>query len=187
LHDALFFFLAIPLVLYSFLEGPSAITPDELTLGGAALGLVTCGMRIGAGFEQTTPPLGRMTRLDELLNAGSDSLLGILVPFFGLWLAGWLYQRLRHREGLGFGAVKAAAMLGAFMGLQAALVALVGASILLSILGFLYIRATGRDFATYELPFSSFLVAAGVIVTLFQVPISPWYSMVVQTVHPLVH
>ena len=81
-----------------------------------------------------------------------------------LWLVGTLYQKIRHREGLGLGDVKMIAMIGAFMGLRAALLTLIVASLLGSIIGFIYIRATKQDAATYELPFGSFLGIGALVV-----------------------
>jgi prepilin signal peptidase PulO-like enzyme (type II secretory pathway) len=39
------------------------------------------------------------------------------VSLFGL--LGWLFEKLRHKEGLGFGDVKMIAMIGAFLGIGA--------------------------------------------------------------------
>ena len=36
----------------------------------------------------------------------AEAALGAAVPSFFLWLGGWLYLKLRHREGLGLGDVK---------------------------------------------------------------------------------
>ena len=46
-------------------------------------------------------------------------ILGAVVPSGFLWLTGELFQKLRHKEGLGFGDVKMMAMVGAFLGLRA--------------------------------------------------------------------
>ena len=51
---------------------------------------------------------------------------------------------MRHREGLGFGDVKLIAMVGAFLGLRDALAILILGSVAGSILGYGYIKATGR-------------------------------------------
>ena len=77
-----------------------------------------------------------------------------------LWLVGTIYQKIRHREGLGFGDVKMVAMIGAFLGLQGALLTLIVGSLLGAIVGLCYIWFTGKDASTYELPFGTFLGAA---------------------------
>ena len=90
----------------------------------------------------------------------AESAFGALLPALVLWGGGWLYYKVRHREGLGFGDVKLIAMVGSFLGLRGALLTLILGSICGSVLGYGYIKATGKDAATYELPFGTFLGAA---------------------------
>ena len=89
--------------------------------------------------------------------------MGAALPAFFLWGGGWLYEKLRHREGLGFGDVKLIAMVGAFLGLHAALFTLVLGSIAGSIIGYSYIKLTHKDASTYELPFGTFLGVAALV------------------------
>ena len=58
---------------------------------------------------------------------------------------------------MGFGDVKLVAMVGAFLGLRGALLTMIFGSVAGSIVGYGYIKATGKDAATYELPFGTFL------------------------------
>ena len=67
---------------------------------------------------------------------------------------------MRDKEGLGFGDVKMIAMVGAFLGLQGALLTVILGSIAGSIIGIAYIKLTKQDASTYQLPFASFLGAA---------------------------
>ena len=92
--------------------------------------------------------------------------MGALLPAFFLWLAGWLYEKIRHREGLGLGDVKLIAMVGSFLGFGGALYTLLLGSIAGSAIGYGYIRLTGKDPATYELPFGTFLGAAALLIAL---------------------
>ena len=71
---------------------------------------------------------------------------------------------MRHREGLGLGDVKMVAMIGAFLGLQGALLTLIAGSLLGAIVGLFYIWFTGKDASTYELPFGTFLGTAALAV-----------------------
>ena len=87
-------------------------------------------------------------------------MCGALLPALVLWGGGWVYYKVRHREGLGFGDVKLVAMVGSFLGMRGALLTLIIGSIFGSVLGYGYIKATGKDAATYELPFGTFLGAA---------------------------
>ena len=56
-----------------------------------------------------------------------EAVIGARVSSGSIWLAGWLYEKFRHREGLGFGDVKMISMIGAFLGLPGALLTLIGA------------------------------------------------------------
>jgi leader peptidase (prepilin peptidase)/N-methyltransferase len=146
-------------LLFSDLE--QRILPDEFTLGGLVIGL---------GFAAfVKPPAMDLAFASFFLNR-TDSLLWIVaaalaaaLPTFFLWFAGWVYQRMRQREGLGFGDVKLVAMVGAFLGLENSLMTLILGSISGSILGFAYIKITHKDTSTYELPFGTFLCAAALV------------------------
>jgi leader peptidase (prepilin peptidase) / N-methyltransferase len=149
-------------LLFSDLE--ERILPDEFTLGGAAAGLVF------ALFVPTPDTTGQMllwvfgADLTGKAASLAESGLGALLPAALIWAGGWVYEEVRHREGLGFGDVKLIAMVGSFLGLHGALLTLILGSLSGSILGYGYIRLTGKDASTYELPFGTFLAAAGVIV-----------------------
>ncbi|MGH9468499.1 MAG: prepilin peptidase, partial [Terriglobales bacterium] len=77
--------------------------PDEITLGGWAAGLVFA-LWGGPGITQ--------------------ALLASFAGAGGLALLGWIYFRLRHRVGVGWGDIKMLGMLGAFLGVPGMLVAL---------------------------------------------------------------
>ena len=96
----------------------------------------------------------------------SQAVAGALVPAFFLWGGGWLYAKIRHREGLGLGDVKLMMMVGSFLGLQYTLSAMLLGSMAGSIISLLYIKVTKRDASTYELPFGTFLGAAALAVAM---------------------
>jgi leader peptidase (prepilin peptidase)/N-methyltransferase len=93
-----------------------------------------------------------------------------------MWGVGALYQKIRHREGLGLGDVKMIAMIGTFLGLQGALLTLIAGSLLGAIVGLAYIWFTGKDASTYELPFGTFLGVAALGVGFFGEVAFNWYS-----------
>jgi leader peptidase (prepilin peptidase)/N-methyltransferase len=105
-----------------------------------------------------------------------ESALGAAVPPGVLWLVGWLYYRLRHREGLGLGDVKLVAMVGSFLGLSGALLTLTAGSLAGSLIGYAYIRALKKDPATYELPFGTFLGIAALAIGLAARQVLGWYA-----------
>jgi leader peptidase (prepilin peptidase)/N-methyltransferase len=149
-------------LLFSDLE--KRILPDEFTLGGAAIGVILSAfVMIPDHTAQMLLWLFGFT-VSGRVQSVAESLLGSALPAFVLWGGGWLYFKIRHREGLGFGDVKLVAMAGAFLGLEGALLTLILGSIAGSILGYGFIKLAGKDTATYELPFGTFLGAAGLFI-----------------------
>ena len=155
-------FSAIALALI-FCDLEKRILPDEFTKGGIVLGLCF------AAFV----PVPDVTAQAVLWMAGAElpgwarsfaeSALGATLPAFFLWFGGWLYFKIRHREGLGLGDVKLVAMVGSFLGLRGALLTLILGSIAGSVIGYSFIKLTGKDAASYELPFGTFLGAAALV------------------------
>jgi leader peptidase (prepilin peptidase)/N-methyltransferase len=161
-------------LLFTDLE--ERILPDEFTLGGTLVGLLFA----------LVVPIPDMAGEALLWMAGSDahgrwvavfqSALGAALPALVLWSAGWFYQKIRHREGLGFGDVKLVALIGSFLGLEGALLTLVLGSIAGSVLGLAYIKITRKDPNNYELPFGSFLSAAALAAAVFGDRLLGWYA-----------
>lgn len=143
-----------------FTDLEERILPDEMTLGGALAGLLLAWfVPLPEGLTSLLLPRDWSPNALSLFEAAAASvaLAGLL------WLVGELYFRLRKREGLGFGDVKLIAMLGAFLGLHGTLLTLVVGSVSGSIFGLALLARRGREAATYELPFGSFLAAAGLL------------------------
>jgi len=161
-----FCLLSALLVGLTFSDLEARILPDEFTLGGTAAGL---GL---AWFVPVKDDIAQMllwlagVREDPHWASVAEALLGAIVPGLFLWFGGWLYFKLRHREGLGLGDVKLVAMVGAFLGLHGALLMLIAGSLAGSLIGYAYIRFTHKDPSTYELPFGTFLGLAGIAVSL---------------------
>ena len=165
--------LALKLCVFSaivvaliFTDLEKRILPDELTLGGTLVGLAFApfvpitdeasqGLLWLAGLE----PRGWALSLLQ-------SAIGAAVPAFFLWGGGWIYLKIRRREGLGFGDVKLMVMIGAFLGLQATLGTLLLGSIAGSILSLFYIWITKKDASSYQLPFGTFLGAASLAIAI---------------------
>jgi leader peptidase (prepilin peptidase)/N-methyltransferase len=154
-------------LLFSDLE--ERILPDELTKGGMVLGFL---------FALIVPVPSQAVKEAVFIISGHDlsgvplslaeAAAGAILPAFFLWIAGVIFEKVRHKEGLGFGDVKLIAMIGVFFGLQGAVLVWLIGSLSGSIVGFGYIKATGKDSGTYELPFGTFLCASGLIVAVFE-------------------
>jgi len=164
------------LVGLSFADLDSLILPDEFTLGGIVIGLIF------AWFVPVNDVLMRVAlsvagfRPNQHWASIAESLAAAVVPAAFLALGGWVFEKVRHKEGLGFGDVKMTAMIGAFLGLRLTLLTLILGSVAGSVIGVIYIYATKKDAATYELPFGTFLGFAGIVVALAGAPIVHWYA-----------
>lgn len=149
------------LVVLFWTDLEERILPDELTLGGTALGLILAvfvgvpSALIGLLFPALNPVL------KSLLAAAAGAALAL-----PLWAMGALYSRMRKREALGLGDVKLVILLGVFLGLERGLYALLIGTIAGSVIGLLYILLTHKKASSYELPLGTFLCAGGVLVPL---------------------
>jgi leader peptidase (prepilin peptidase) / N-methyltransferase len=167
LKNCLFSAILIALV-FSDLE--TLLLPDELTLGGLAAGLAiswfvpTRDAIISAPF--------RNLRLESFLEA----LAGAAIPSLALWAVGWIFEKLRHKEGLGFGDVKMIAMIGSFLGLRGALLSLALGAVAGSVAGIVWIVALRKDASTYPLPFGTFLGIAAFAAVAVGPAIMEWYA-----------
>lgn len=103
----LFFFFLGGLLIATFVDFEWLEIPDEVSIGGTALGLATVSLR-------TPGP----DPLDAALGAG----LGFLVVHIVLV---WSWERLTGRRGMGEGDPKLLMFIGAFLGWRGALFALV--------------------------------------------------------------
>lgn len=169
LKACLFSSLLIGLI-FSDLE--ERILPDEMTLGGTLAGLaLAAAFPTRGGFVPFFPPSAA-----PWIPSLAESAAGALIAGGTLWLVGEIYFRIRHRDGLGLGDVKMVAMIGAFLGLQGVLLTLILGSVLGSITGVLYIVLSGKDVATYKLPFGTFLGIAALGVLFAGGPLLHVYS-----------
>jgi leader peptidase (prepilin peptidase)/N-methyltransferase len=155
--------LAAVLIGLIFSDLETLLLPDELTIGGLFIGLV---------FALFVPVPDSMFQLVASLSGFdprgrggmfAEALAGAIIPAGAIWLGGWLFEKLRHKEGLGFGDVKMLAMVGAFLGIRGALFTVIIGSIAGSIIGLAYIKITGKDAGSYPLPFGSFLGAGALV------------------------
>jgi leader peptidase (prepilin peptidase)/N-methyltransferase len=129
--------LAAILIALIFSDLEKRILPDELTLGGTLVGLAFAAFvplrdesALGLFWLVGLNLTGRMLWL-------ATAAVGAAVPAIFLWGGGWLYLKIRHREGLGLGDVKLMVMVGSFLGLQMALGTLLWGSVAGSVISLL--------------------------------------------------
>ncbi|HEX2873238.1 MAG TPA: prepilin peptidase [Polyangiaceae bacterium] len=102
--------LGLGLIAAAFIDLSHMYLPDQLTLGGAALGLVSVPLRLGATWQ--------------------DSLLGAAVGFAIIWLPfDWLHRLLRGTPGMGLGDAKLVMLAGAWFGWQGAVFTLLAGAV----------------------------------------------------------
>ena len=162
------------MVALCFTDLEQRILPDEFTIWGTVLGLVFA--IFAPSPDSTARAVLWAIGLESsgwIVNLAAAAVAAGL-PAGLLWFGGWLYARIRHRDGLGFGDVKMVALMGSFLGLEAGLAALIFGSVAGSVLGLAYIKITGNDPATYELPFGTFLSGATLLIVVFSKPILGW-------------
>ena len=148
------FLLGLALIAVAFTDLETFLIPDRITLPG-----------IGAGLAFRLYP----SAWDVI-----DGVLGGIVAggifFFIMWASPFVFGR----EGMGFGDVKLAAMMGAFLGLSVVLVAIflgvLAGGLTATALLILGLRRVGE-----YLPFCTFLALGGVLAALWGRPLLAWY------------
>ncbi len=164
--------------------------PDAFTLTGTLLGFLLTCVRAAYlapheydlllhGRNPLTSVGGNVDPGNVVLTGSEHLVLGRLLAIAvmaGLLLfLRFAYQTLRHRDGLGLGDIKLAAMLAAFLGFWPAVLAV----FLGFILGSLYaltLIARRRATATTRLPLGTFLAIGGLLAALIGTPLIAWYT-----------
>ncbi len=165
--------------------------PDAFTLTGIATGLfLICTQTlfllpgqdqiIFASKHLRLASPGSFAARGNVFLTGTEALIfGRLVAACAaaliLLLIRWLYQAIRHREGLGLGDVKLLAMIAAFLGFEQALLTLFLGTLLATIY-IVYLALRRRVTAQTRLPFGSFLGTAGLLAAIFGQPLIAWYT-----------
>lgn len=128
------------LLILAALDAQEQWLPDALTLPLVPMGLVAAWLGWG-------PPL-----LDRAIGAAAGGAL--------LWAMGWIYERLRGREGLGGGDPKLLAGIGAWLGVLHLPLVLLGAGLVgLAAVAAMRLRGRSVDGAT-RLPLGTLMALA---------------------------
>jgi len=156
--------LSAILIMLTATDLEERILPDEFTLGGTVLGIALSGL---VPLDPGIASLLLFGMIGQRWLSVAESLTGALGSSGLIWGFATLYGKLRKRDVLGLGDVKMIAMLGAFLGLEEALLILCVAGFAGSLIGIIYIVAAKKDWSTYELPYGSFIGAAGLALALW--------------------
>lgn len=132
------------------------IIPDGIALGGVILGLIF------SSVEPINSPALFFPTDDFNLALLLSALTGVLITSGVLLWTAIIFEKMTHRDGLGFGDVKLAGMLGAFLGWQGGLRVLIyGAwvALFMEMLRFLLLRRLSPE---RRIPFAPY-IALGAI------------------------
>lgn len=147
-------FFSLALLAVAIIDFEFRIIPDEISLGGLALGL------LARGFTPADIATG---------------LVGALAGGGSLWLAAYGYRRLTGVEGMGGGDIKLAGMIGAFLGWPGVFLTVFGAALAGSVVGAAILVAKRGDRRT-ALPFGTFLAPAAVFAAFVGPSLWRWYG-----------
>jgi leader peptidase (prepilin peptidase)/N-methyltransferase len=120
-----YLFLVLGLIALALIDLDHMILPDELTLGGAALGLLTAPFRPG------------MNLIDALIGAAAGFLI-VWLPF------DLVYRKLRGVPGMGLGDAKLLCLAGAWLGWAGPVFALFAGAVQATIVTLVLLVARGR-------------------------------------------
>lgn len=153
----LFLFCAA-LVVVTFIDFDHQIIPDEISLGGALVGLL-CSILVPGG------------------PGWLSSLLGVVLGWGILAAVFYGYLWLTGREGMGGGDAKLLAMMGAFLGAQAVPFIIFASSLVGSIAG-LTLMAIQRKDRHLAIPFGPYLALGGLLYIFWGPQIIRWYLQI---------
>ncbi|MEK6336430.1 MAG: prepilin peptidase [Acidobacteriota bacterium] len=185
-HDGLSFALAFDLaftasiVALIFIDAEHMILPNVITYPGILFALIT---RI------VVPYLAGPARFDDLPHLQSllpqypvwlvsliGAALGALAGGGSLWVMGFLWEKLRGVEAMGFGDVKMMLMVGAFLGWRLTILTILIAAFSGSLAGIaMMVRRGGRNLQMM-LPFGIFLGIGSLVSLLVGTQIIDWYA-----------
>jgi leader peptidase (prepilin peptidase) / N-methyltransferase len=132
------FFVSL-LIIISFIDYDFQIIPDILSIGGLVVGVLISFVRTGFQFK--------------------DALYGVLLGGGALLAIAYGYQLIMKREGMGGGDIKLLAMIGSFTGFKGVIFALVGGSIIGTLVG-IPLMLIKKENTKYAIPFGPFLSLA---------------------------
>jgi len=150
----IYFFFLDGLIVITVIDLYHQIIPDVVSIPGIGVGLLS----------------SLIIPHHTLLN----SLMGILLGGGSLFLVATLYRWLFKREGMGGGDIKLLAMIGAFLGWKAVILAILLSSLVGSIVGIVIMVFKGKNFK-YAIPFGPFLSFGAVMALFYQNEIISWY------------
>jgi len=184
-HDGLSYALAFDLAFVAammaliFIDAEHMILPNVITYPGVLFALLTRLLLpylvSPAHFDDLPQLLAAFPKLPLWAVSLIGSAIGALIGGGSLWLMGFLWEKLRGIEAMGFGDVKMMLMVGAFLGWRLTLLTIMMGALSGSIAGIAVMIKRGRNLQMM-LPFGIFLGIGSIISLLFGARIIAWYA-----------
>ncbi len=152
------------MVVLFWTDAETKLLPDVLTIGGLLLGLFFAAivpLRSSLAWWMSG---GLPGPIDSVVTAMISAML-LALPFL-LFSEG--YARIRGISPAGWGDTKLLGMLGAFLGPERGLLALLIGSVSGAVIGLGYIWGTGKSPKTDPIPYGPFLCAASLVVLFWE-------------------
>jgi len=185
-HDGVSFILAFDLaftasiVALLFIDAEHMIMPNAITYPGIVFALITRAVVpyvAGPSFFDDLPylisvfPPAWPVSLVSLVGAA----IGALAGGGSLWLMGFLWEKLRGVEAMGFGDVKMMFMVGAYLGWRLTILTILIGAFTGSLAGIAVMIKRGRNLQMM-LPFGIFLGVGSIVSLLVGNRIIEWYA-----------
>src|SRR5438477_7525083 len=185
-HDGVSFALAFDLafaasmVALVFIDAEHMILPNAITYPGIIFAIIT---RIfvpylagPAHFDDLPQLLNAFPTLPVWLVSTIGVAIGALAGGGSLWLMGFMWEKLRGVEAMGFGDVKMMLMVGAFLGWRLTILTIMIGALSGSIAGIAVMYRRGGRNLQMMLPFGIFLGIGSIVSLLLGSRIIIWYA-----------
>ncbi len=185
-HDGLSFALAFDLAFAAsmlaliFIDAEHMILPNAITYPGVIFALIT---RVAvpylagpAHFDDLPQLMSAFPSLPVWLVSLIGAAIGALAGGGSLWLMGFMWEKLRGVEAMGFGDVKMMLMVGAFLGWRLTILTILLGALSGSIAGIIVMYRRGGRNLQMMLPFGIFLGIGSIVSLLFGSRIIIWYA-----------
>jgi leader peptidase (prepilin peptidase)/N-methyltransferase len=186
-RDALSFDLAFDLAFTAavialiFIDAEHMILPNAITYPGILFALIA---------RVVVPVLPGLTHLDDLphltplfpanypiwLVSLIGASIGALAGGGSLWLMGFIWEKVRGIEAMGFGDVKMMVMVGAYLGWRLTILTILIAVVSGSLVGIVLMFRRGGRNLQMMLPFGIFLGIGAIVSLLAGTRIAEWYA-----------
>lgn len=184
-HDGLSLALAFDLafaasmVALVFIDAEHMILPNAITYPGiifAIIARILVPYLAGpAHFDDLPQLLNAFPTLPVGLVSVIGAVIGALAGGGSLWLMGFMWEKLRGVEAMGFGDVKMMFMVGAFLGWRLTILTILLGALTGSIAGIVMMYRRGRNLQMM-LPFGIFLGIGSIVSLLFGARMIAWYA-----------